>query len=65
MTRKTTVLIVDDSTYVTNCWAAIIRKFKDIEVIGTAKNGEDALDFLKEVQPDVVLLDVIMPKNRP
>ena len=33
-----------------------------MEIVGTAGNGEDAVDMIRKSQPDVVLLDLIMPK---
>ena len=40
----------------------ILKEDADIEVVGKSENGIDALDMIKEKKPDVVLLDLIMPK---
>ena len=40
----------------------LLEQESNIEVIASADNGEDALRIIKERQPDVVLLDIIMPK---
>jgi len=54
------ILIVDDSTV----QRTILRKFlekENNEIVGEAKNGQDALDLYKELNPDIVLLDIVMP----
>lgn len=58
----TTVLIVDDSSFVRRTLAAVIEKDPDIKVVGMAKNGEEALEMVRRLDPDVVTLDVEMPR---
>jgi two-component system, chemotaxis family, protein-glutamate methylesterase/glutaminase len=55
------VLVVDDSAYVRKTIKQILSRSPFIEVAGTAKDGEEALDKVKELQPDVVTLDLMMP----
>jgi two-component system, NarL family, response regulator LiaR len=55
------VLIVDDQTVVREGLAAILSTDPEIEVVGLAGNGQQALDLVPEAQPDVVLMDLKMP----
>lgn len=56
------VLVVDDSAFVRRSLVGILEKDKDIEVVGQARNGQEAIDMVKELDPDVVTLDVEMPR---
>lgn len=56
------VLIVEDSPVVQELLAHILNSDAEINVIGTAGNGSEALEFLKYKRPDVILMDVNMPK---
>jgi len=60
--KKTTVLIVDDSASARELLTYIINKSPSLEVIGCVENGEKALEFIKQRRPDVITMDVIMPK---
>ncbi len=55
------VLIVDDSTFMRKAIAMLLDKEPDIEVVDTARNGEDALEKIRKLTPDVVTLDLEMP----
>ncbi|ADB58424.1 protein-glutamate methylesterase/protein-glutamine glutaminase [Archaeoglobus profundus] len=57
----TRVLVVDDSAFVRLAVTEILREAGDIEVVGTAKNGKEAVEKTLELEPDVVILDVKMP----
>ena len=59
---KINVLIADDNMRSASLLEEAIKKDKEIEVIGKAEDGIDALGQIKEKEPDVVLLDLIMPK---
>lgn len=59
---KITVAIVDDNERIVNLLETILKEEDDVEVVGKADNGIDALTIIKEKNPDVVLLDLIMPK---
>lgn len=59
---KISVVIVDDNERMVSLLTDIVKEDNDIEVVGTADNGMDALTVINEKKPDVVLLDLIMPK---
>ena len=59
---KINVAIVDDNERIVKLLEEILKGDSDIEVVGTADNGIDALDVIRDKKPDVVLLDLIMPK---
>ena len=61
MSEKIKVLIVDDASFMVNALKEIIESDAEIEVIGTAANGIEALSKIKQLRPDVVTLDVDMP----
>jgi sporulation transcription factor Spo0A len=56
------VLLVDDNKRIVNLLREALTKEDDIEVVGTASDGEEALKMIHLLKPDVVLLDLIMPK---
>lgn len=56
------VLIVDDSATIRELLVAILQNTGDIQVVGTGTNGEDAVRLVKRLRPDVVTIDVRMPK---
>jgi len=55
------VLVVDDSAFMRRQLTAILEADPKITVVGTARNGEEALAKLKELEPDVITLDINMP----
>ena len=61
MKEKTTILIADDNQEFAQTLAKYIQEQEDMEVIGIAKDGEEAIDMIANIMPDVALLDVIMP----
>ena len=63
MGKKTIkLLIVDDQSIVRNGIRALLEVVPDIEVIGDASNGEEAVTQAKQLRPDVILMDLMMPK---
>lgn len=56
------VLIVDDHAIVQQGLAAIINEESDMTVVGQAKDGNEAIALFRQVQPDVTLMDLRMPK---
>src|SRR5690606_7919912 len=56
------VLIVDDSLFVRTILRDMLKDIPDIEVVGTAVNGIVALKKIAELKPDVVTLDIEMPR---
>jgi len=61
--RKTRILIADDHTIVRMGLAALLRTEKDFEVVGEAANGEEAVSETVRLNPDVILMDLMMPKK--
>lgn len=61
MVNKINVLVVDDSAFMRKIISQILNSNPRIHVIGTARNGEEALKKRKELRPDVITLDVEMP----
>lgn len=59
---KISVVIADDNVRTAGMLEEAINADKDIEVVGKAEDGMETLDLIKEKSPDVVLLDLIMPK---
>src|ERR1700741_249242 len=62
-TEIISVLIADDHPVVREGLAAIFKSQKDIKVVPQATNGEEALELCNEHSPDVLLLDLRMPKK--
>ena len=56
------VLIVDDSAVHRDYLTYILSSDSEIEVVGQAANGKEALNFLKSHQPDVITMDIYMPE---
>ncbi|HEY8530753.1 MAG TPA: response regulator transcription factor [Limnochorda sp.] len=56
------VLIVDDQQMIREGISLILKSHPDIEVVGEAANGREALAKVEETQPDVVLMDISMPE---
>ena len=59
---KIRVLIVDDHIIVRAGLSSILGAEKDLEVVGQAKNGIEAVHAVERLRPDVVLMDLMMPK---
>lgn len=60
--EKLKVAIADDNDMMLKMLDDIVESDEDLNVIGMAKDGEEAYELIRDKQPDVVLLDVIMPK---
>lgn len=56
------VLIVDDHPLLREGIAAVIRGEKDMELVGEAGNGREAIDLFRELRPNVTLMDIQMPE---
>ncbi len=56
------VLVVDDSAFARKVLREVLAREPDIEVIGTARDGLDALEKIAALRPDVVTLDLVMPE---
>ena len=62
MKRKIRILLADDHLVVRMGLAAIIGIEKDFELAGEAGNGQDAVRLAAELNPDVIIMDLMMPK---
>ncbi len=62
MVRQLNVAIADDNEKMLDLLGEIIEKDKDLTLVGSANNGEDMCQIIRSKQPDVVLLDLIMPR---
>src|ERR671918_2759068 len=60
--QKIKVLIVDDSSAVCMLLGHILDSDPQIQVIGAASNGREALEFVARHRPDVILMDILMPE---
>lgn len=56
------VLIAEDQAMMAGALAALLDIESDIEVVGTARNGREALDAVRRIKPDVLLTDIEMPE---
>jgi len=56
------VLIVDDHAVVRGGLSKFLQVHKDLELVGEAENGAEAVRFTRQLQPDVVLMDLKMPE---
>jgi len=61
MTRPIRVLVVDDSAFVRKVVTQMLSRSPDIEVVGTARDGVEALEEVERLAPDVLTLDLVMP----
>jgi len=61
MSARLKVLIVDDSAFFRNRIAAALASAADVEVVGTASNGQEAIERTLALKPDVITMDVEMP----
>lgn len=56
------VLIADDHHVVRRGLLFFLKTQKDIEVVGEAKNGVEAIELVQKFEPDIVLMDLVMPE---
>ncbi|MFW5789509.1 MAG: response regulator [Spirochaetota bacterium] len=59
--RPTTVLLVDDHAVIRQGLAFLLNEEPDLEVVGEADSGTTALEIVRELSPDVVVMDLTMP----
>ena len=62
MEGKLNVVVADDNERIVSLLSDLLSSDEEISVVGKAKNGQEAYDMIKKEKPDVVLLDIIMPK---
>jgi len=56
------ILIVDDSVFMRTVIRDMLAKDPTLEIVGTASNGIDALEKIQSLSPDLITLDIEMPK---
>jgi two-component system LytT family response regulator len=59
---KLRVVIADDERPARSFLAATLREFEDVEIVGEAENGAEAVEIIEREQPDLALLDLQMPE---
>ena len=59
--RRERVLVVDDAANLRELLTLLLETEEDFEVVGTAKDGAQAIEAAAELTPDIVLLDLAMP----
>ena len=62
MDRVLRVVVIDDSAYVRKVVREILSRSPFLEVVGTARDGREALDLAEQLNPDVITCDLIMPE---
>jgi NarL family two-component system response regulator LiaR len=55
-------MLVDDHNVVRSGLATFLRAYEDLELVGEARNGLEALDLCRQSKPDVILMDLMMPE---
>ena len=60
--KRIRVLIVDDSSFMRMAIRGILSRDPDIEVIGSAIDGQDGVDKAIELKPDLITMDIEMPR---
>ena len=60
--EKINVAIADDNEKIVKRLREIVGSDEELQVVGTAKDGEEAYEMIKNKEPDIVLLDIVMPK---
>ena len=61
MRAPTRVLVVDDESLVRRTLKQILASYQDLELVGEAANGEEAIAMVARLQPDIVVMDIRMP----
>src|SRR3990170_4043659 len=59
---KIKILMVDDHALMRDSLSALLRVYDDIEIIGEASQGKEAIDKERKLKPDVILMDISMPE---
>nr|WP_290666575.1 response regulator transcription factor [Ardenticatena sp.] len=62
MPKPIRVLIADDHTVVRSGLSALLSVFDDLELVGEARTGREAIEMAERLHPDVVLMDMVMPE---
>ena len=59
--KNTTILIADDHEIIIDGIKSMISSSPNVEIIGEARNGKEAIEKAKTLNPDVILMDISMP----
>lgn len=62
MKSKTRILIADDHPLLREALCQVFSNQKDMEIVGQAGNGEEAIDLASQLKPDILVMDIMMPK---
>ena len=62
MKPKTRILIADDHPLLREALCQVFSNQKDMEIVGQAGNGEEAIDLASQLKPDILVMDIMMPK---
>ena len=60
--QKTRILIADDHGLVRAGLRSLLEKIPSVEVVAEASDGRETLDLIKKIDPDIVLMDIVMPR---
>lgn len=61
MEPKIKIILAEDKALMRKSLIALLKEYPNFEIIGEASNGKDLLNLLKDLEPDIVLLDIEMP----
>ncbi len=62
MKPRTRILIADDHPLLREALCQVFSSQKDMEIVGQAGNGEEAIDLASQLKPDILVMDIMMPK---
>lgn len=62
MSTKISVILADDHAMLRDALAHMLSGYPDIDVIGAASNGREAVELVRQLQPDVAIIDISMPE---
>ncbi len=61
MHKKTTVLLVDDHTVIRQGLRALLAAEEDLQIVGEASNGRQAIQLARDLAPEIIIMDIAMP----
>lgn len=63
MTSKLRVVIADDERPARSYLAGLLKSWEDVDVVGEARSGDEAIELIRQLRPDLALLDLHMPER--
>ena len=63
MKTKTRILIADDHPLLREAICQVFSSQEDMEIVGQANNGEEAINLTAQLKPDILIMDIMMPKS--